>query len=194
MNMRHNNDPSYTGDVYHTPHYKINAITRNHGLNPDAKQASLEYSYEDGKGSTSNTFYNYYVENDDYVLPPQDRNDTQEVRPRKSEKGKEQDIYDEDHYTLARNSGFGKDFSSKAEKGNVEGVDDEGHYSIARNSGFGKDFSKPDVINSSVSKSQPESNMPKYTNKIIICIIIGILGVGVMLAGVIIGQLGRSMR
>ena len=104
------------------------------------------------------------------------------MRPSKTENRKVEDIYDEDHYTLARNSGFCKDFSSKAEKGNMEG------------SGFGKDFSKPDVINSSVSKSQPESNMPKYTNRIIICIIIGMLGIGVMLAGVLIGELGRSMQ
>ena len=134
------------------------------------------------------------IEKDEYVLPPQDRGDAPEMRPSKTENRKVEDIYDEDHYTLARNSGFGKDFSSKAEKGNVEGVDEDGQYSLARNSGFGKDFSKPDVINSSVSKSQPESNMPKYTNRIIICIIIGMLGIGVMLAGVLIGQMGRSMH
>ena len=134
------------------------------------------------------------VEKDEYVLPPQDRGDTPEMRPSKTGNQKVEDIYDEDHYTLARNSGFGKDFSSKAEKGNVEGVDEDGQYSLARNSGFGKDFSKPDVINSSVSKNQPESNMPKYTNRIIICIIIGMLGIGVMLAGVLIGELGRSMQ
>ena len=74
----------------------------------------------------------------------------------------------------------------------MEWVDEEGHNSLARNSGRGKNFSKPDVINSGVSKSQPESNMPKYTNRIIIFIIIGMLGIGVMLAGVLIGQLGRS--
>ena len=134
------------------------------------------------------------VEKDEYVLPPQDRGDNPEMRPSKAENRNVEDIYDEDHYTLARNSGFGKDFGSKAEKGNVEGVDEDGQYSLARNSGFGKDFSKPDVINSSVSKSQPESNMPKYTSRIIIFIIIGMLGIGVMLAGVLFGQLGRSMH
>ena len=161
--MRHNNDPSYTGDVYHTPHYKINAITRNHGLNPDAKQASLEYSYEDGKGSTSNTFYNYYVENDDYVLPPQDRNDTQEVRPRKSEKGKEQDIYDEDHYTLARNSGFGNDFGKSA------------------------------VNNSSEPKNAPYKKTTKCTHMIIICLILVMLGIGSILVYVLIDRIGKSL-
>ena len=133
------------------------------------------------------------VEKDEYVLPLQDRGDNPEMRPSKAENRNVEDIYDEDHYTLARNSGFGKDFSSKVEKGNVEGVDKDGHYSLARNSGFGKDFSKPDVINSSLSKSQPESNMPKYTNRIIICIIIGMLGIGVMLAAVLIGQSGKSI-
>ena len=63
---------------------------------------------------------------DEYVLPPQDRGDAPEMRPSKTEKRNVEDKYDEDHYTLARNSGFGKDFSSKAEKGNVEGVDEDG--------------------------------------------------------------------
>ena len=162
--MRHNNDPSYTGEVYHTPQYKINAITRKHGLNTDAKQASSEYIYEDGKGSTSNTFDNYYVEDDDYVLPPQDRNGTPEVRPRKSEKGTDQDIYDEDHYTLARNSGFGKDFGSSV------------------------------VNNPCESKHNPCKKMIKCTNMVIICLIIALLGIGGVLAYVMIDRKGKTLN
>ena len=162
--MRHNNDPSYMGEVYYTPQYKINAITRKHGLNGDAKQASLEYSYEDGKGSISNTFDNYYVESNDYVLPPQDRNDTQEVRPRKSEKGKEQDIYDEDHYTLARNSGFGNDFGKSA------------------------------VDNPSELNNAPCKKTIKCTHMIIICLILVMLGIGSVLIYVLIDRIGRSLN
>ena len=55
---------------------------------------------------------NYLTKDDEYVLSPQDRDDSPEYRPSKENEGHEQDIYDEDHYTLARNSGFGKDFST----------------------------------------------------------------------------------
>ena len=110
--MQNNDDPFYTGEVYHTPQYKIDAIIRKYRLNTDAEQASSDYIYEDGKDPTSNTFDNHHVKGDDYVLPPQDRIDTPKVAPRKSVKGKDQDIYDEDYYTLARNSGFGKDFAN----------------------------------------------------------------------------------
>ena len=72
----------------------------------------------------------------EYVLPPQDRGDTPEMRPSKTEIRNVEDIYDEDHYTLARNSGFCKDFSNKAEKGNVEGVDKDGHYSQGRKTSY----------------------------------------------------------
>lgn len=127
----------------------------------------------------------------EYVLPPQDRGDAPEMRPSKTEKRNVEDKYDEDHYTLARNSGFGKDFSSKAEKGNVEGAYDEGNYSLARNSGFEKDFSKPNVSDSRVSKNELDPKMPKNTNMIIICIIVVMLGIGAMLACVLITQLGK---
>ena len=128
---------------------------------------------------------------DEYVLPPQDRCDAPEMRPSKTEKRNVEDIYDEDHYTLARNSGFGKDFSPKAEKGNVGGAHDEGNYSLARNSGFEKDFSKPNVSDSRVSKNELDPKMPKNTNMIIICIIVVMLGIGAILACVLITQLGK---
>ena len=131
------------------------------------------------------------AEKDEYVLPPQDRDDTPEIRPSKIENRNVEDIYDEDHYTLARNSGFGKDFSPKAKKGNVEGAYDEGNYSLARNSGFEKDFSKPNVSDSRVSKNELDPKMPKNTNMIIICIIVVMLGIGAMLACVLITQLGK---
>ena len=127
----------------------------------------------------------------EYVLPPQDRGDAPEMRPSKTEIRNAEDIYDEDHYTLARNSGFGKDFSPKAEKGNVEGAYDAGNNSLARNSGFEKDFSKPNVSDSRVSKSEVDQKMPKNTNMIIICIIVVMLGIGAILACVLITQLGK---
>ena len=162
--MQNNDDPFYTGEVYHTPQYKLNAITRKHGLNTNTKQASSEYIYEGDKGSTSIATHDYYVEGDDYVLPPQDRDDAPEVRPRKSEKGTVQDIYDEDHYTLARNSGFGKDFGNS--RGN----------------------------NPCESKNNPCKKMIKCTNMVIICLIIALLGIGGVLAYVMIDRKGKTLN
>ena len=159
--MQNNDDPFYTGEVYHTPQYKLNAITRKHGLNTNTKQASSEYIYEGDKGSTSIATPDYYVEGDDYVLPPQDRDDAPEVRPRKSEKGTVQDIYDEDHYTLARNSGFGKDFGNSA------------------------------VNNPSEPNNAPCKKTTTCTHTIIICFILAILGIGSVLVYVLIDRLGK---
>ena len=67
-----------------------------------------DYIYENDKGSTASKTHDYYVNVNDYVLPPQDRNHALEIRPRKAEKGNEDDIYDND--TLANDPRFGKDF------------------------------------------------------------------------------------
>ena len=67
----------------------------------------LDYIYENDKGSTASKTHDYYVNVNDYVLPPQDRNHALEIRPRKAEKGNEDDIYDND--TLANDSRFGKE-------------------------------------------------------------------------------------
>ena len=162
--MQNNDDPFYTGEVYHTPQYKLNAITRKHGLNTTTKQASSEYIYEGDKGSTSIVTHDYYVEGDDYVLSPQDRDDAPEVRPRKLEKGTDQDIYDEDHYTLARNSGFGNDFGNSA------------------------------VNNPCEPKNTASKKMIKCTHMIIIFLIIALLGIGGVLSYVMIDRKGRTLN
>ena len=100
------------GDVYLTPQNKINSVPKTREIQTTTIQASSEYVYEDDKISNLIPSGNYLTHDDEYVLSPQDRDDTPEYRPRKENEGHEQDIYDEDHYALARNSGFGKDFST----------------------------------------------------------------------------------
>ena len=100
------------GDVYLTPQNKINSVPKTREIQTTTIQASSEYVYEDDKISNLIPSGNYLTHDDEYVLSPQDRDDTPEYRPCKENKEHEQDIYDEDHYALARNSGFGKDFST----------------------------------------------------------------------------------
>ena len=100
---------------------------------------------------------------DDYVLPPQDRKDAPEIRPRKAEKGNEQELYDEDHYTLARNSGFGKDFVNSS--GNSPGV----------------------------QTKTPDKKKFKRTHIIVICLVVVILCIGSGLAYLLIDRIGKAL-
>ena len=180
------------GDVYHTPQYKIEALSRNGQLHKNTQQGGSEYLYEASNGPNSPPSRSYRGKDDAYVLPPQDRGHTPEIRPRNAEKQKIDDIYDDGHYTLARNSGFDKDFSLKRDKGNVENMYDEGHYSLARNSGFGKDFSKPEKGDSKVSKTGKEPKALSRTHLIIILIVFMMLAIGGILAYVLIDRIGKN--
>ena len=100
-------------------------------------------------------------DDDDYVLPPQDRNDAPEIRPRKVEKGSGQDMYDEDHYSLARNSGFGKDFVNTS------------------------------TNSPTVPSNTPGQRKLKCTHITIICLIVVVLGIGGGLAYLLIDRIGK---
>ena len=211
------------GDVYHTPQYKIDALTKNGQLQTNVHPLNTEYLYEDGKGPNPIPPHIYPAKEDGYVLPPQGRHTALETRPRKEQKqnvedlydedhytlarnsgfakdfsrGAEKhnvdDIYDEDHYTLARNSGFGKDFSRKAGTENVEGIYDDDHYNLARNSGFGNDFSKSGVSDSKVTKKEQNSKIPIHRHMVVICIVVIMFAVGGILAYVMIDRIGKSL-
>ena len=147
-------------DVYFTPLYKINAQVGNSQL--VAHQASSEYIYEDNECSNTIPSCNYHAHGDEYALPPQDREDTPEKRPRTEKKGNIQNIYDEGHYSLARNSGFDKDFSK----------------SVLRTT-------------STKSEQQVEQKMLKRSHLIIICVIIIVFSIGGILSYVLIDQIGK---
>ena len=100
---------SNPNEVYFTPQSKIDAMARRGELELDIVQRESEYVYDTDEGSnvpSSNSSYTH----DEHVLPLQDRttndNTTQPtMRLPRATKQVVQDIYDEDHYCLARNSG-----------------------------------------------------------------------------------------
>ena len=152
-------NPSNMGDVYFTPQHKTNAVPKTREIQTTTIQASSEYVYEDDKVSNLIPSENYLNHDDEYVLSPQDRDDTPEYRPRKEHKGHEKDIYDEDHYALARNSGFGKDFSTSV------------------------------VRKSTVFNSQPKEKMLWRTRIIIISVILVLFVVDGLLSYVLIERI-----
>ena len=123
-------DPKNTdlGEVYFTPQNKVDAIISLQG----STLATVNQDYYTGVASTSTTSGNPHVPSSnlsknhnsesthtgvEYVNPPQDRDNGNDENKAKLQtrcktqmrtrcKPKVEDEYDEDHYTLARNSGF----------------------------------------------------------------------------------------
>ena len=150
------------GDFYLTPQYKIDALAKTHKIPTNTRQVSSEYLYEDDKGANAIPSGNHLT--DEYVLPPQDRDDISVIRPRKEKKRNVEDIYDEDHYTLARNSGFGNDFNKSAAR------------------------------NSTVLENKPEQKMLRSTHVVIICLIFGLFAIGGVLAYVLVERIGETIN
>ena len=83
-------------------------------------QVEAEYVYDDNEMSSQPG-----VIDGGYVLPPQDRNNACDVeqpttRSHNKKKPTARDIYDEDHYTLARNSGFDLNFANGSKHGKTK--------------------------------------------------------------------------
>ena len=83
-------------------------------------QVEAEYVYEENEMSTKSG-----IKDGGYVLPQQERNNALDVqqpaaRPQNKKKPTPRDIYDEDHYTLARNSGFDADFTDGSKRGKTK--------------------------------------------------------------------------
>ena len=150
------------GDVYHTPQYKIEALSRNGQLGKNTQEPTSEYLYEDSNGPSWLPSRSHSGKDDAYILPPQNGGHTPEIRP------------------------------CDAEKRNIEDMYDEGHYSLARNSGFRKDFSKPEKGDSKVSKTGKESKALSRTHLIIILIVFMMLAIGGILAYVLIDRIGKN--
>ena len=153
--------------LYNSSQYEIEEIMGTViERNLDKELGHSEYLYEDEAACDLSIPQNYDID-DVYLVTPNDGNNAQDafataIRPTKRQKSLVEDIYDEDHYSLARNSGFPTSFSktpadderntrdtldtmtkpTKSEKPMFEDIYDEDHYSLARNSGFPTDFSK----------------------------------------------------
>ena len=147
------------GDIYFTPQQKIIAQVGNR--EQYVQQESSEYINEYNEGSNAPTSRINRANRDEYMLPPQDREDTPEIRPRKEKKENVQDIYDEGHYSLARNSGFDKDFST----------------SVMRNS--------------KVVERQSKHWMQKSSHLIVVSAILVLFAIGGVIAYVMIDRTGN---
>ena len=101
---------------YNSTAHEITRVINQGGVKgSDGRQVDCEYVYEENKKNHAPSSKPYTTDGN-YVLPPQDRDNKNDIteqirRPRNERKPTVSDIYDEDHYTLARNSGF--DFGSK---------------------------------------------------------------------------------
>lgn len=104
------NNEDQDGYYNSTAHEITRAINQGGVKGSDGGQVECEYVYEENKKNHSPQSKPYTTDGE-YVLSPQDRDTEQIRRPRNERKPTVSDIYDEDHYTLARNSGF--DFRSK---------------------------------------------------------------------------------
>ena len=109
------NNEDQDGFYNSAAHEITRAINQGEVKGSNGRQVECEYVYEENKKNHSPSSKTYTTDGN-YVLPPQDRdnfnNTTEQIRrPRNERKPTVSDIYDEDHYTLARNSGF--DFGSK---------------------------------------------------------------------------------
>ena len=104
------NDENQYG-YYNTPAYKISKAINQVGARGASEiQGDFEYMYEENRAGHLSTNKPYITE-EYYVLPAQNRktasyNEQPVMRAQNIRKPIVTDIYDEDHYTLARNSGI----------------------------------------------------------------------------------------
>ena len=110
------NNEDQDGFYNSTAHEITRAINQGGVKGSDGGQVECEYVYEENKKDHSPPSKPYTTDGE-YVLSPQDRDTEQIRRPRNERKPTVSDIYDEDHYTLARNSGFDADFTDGGKHG-----------------------------------------------------------------------------
>ena len=156
------NNEDQDGFYNSTAHEITRAINQGGVKYSDGHQVECEYVYEENKKNHSPPSKTYATAGN-YVLPPQDRDNTNDIteqvrRPRNERKPTASDIYDEDHYTLARNSGF--DFRSKEPRKDVR------------------------------ENNQKKKGFFTSKNLMIIFLIFGILGIGGICAVIVIRRQG----
>ena len=116
--MQYYEEDSDSGGIYNSSSHEIARVLAQGGArSTDSGQVEVEYVYEENEMSTKSG-----VKDGGYLLPPQNRNDSLDVqtpttRPHNKKKPTVSDVYDEDHYTLARNSGFDADFTDGSKNG-----------------------------------------------------------------------------
>ena len=108
---------------YNTPDHQIRGAINHGGVNGvGGGQVASEYVYEEN-GMSQLFSTKPHIKDGGYLLPKQDANNAPDIlqstiSPQNKKKSTVSDIYDEDHYTLARNSGF--DFDANDDMNHAE--------------------------------------------------------------------------
>ena len=160
------NNEDQDGFYNSTAHEITRAINQGGVKYSDGHQVECEYVYEENKNNHSPPSKTYATAGN-YVLPPQDRDNTNDIteqvrRPRNERKPTASDIYDEDHYTLARNSGF--------------------------------DFGSTDTNKSARANDQKKKGLFTSKNLMIISLIFGIFGIGGICAFIVVRRQGTVIQ
>ena len=121
LRMQYYEEDSDSDGVYNSSSHQIaRVLAQGDATGANSGQVKVEYVYEENEMSTKSG-----IKDGGYVLPPQERNNVLDVqqpttRPQNKKKPTPRDIYDEDHYTLARNSGFDADFTDEGKHGKTK--------------------------------------------------------------------------
>ena len=116
LKMQYYEEDEDPDGVYNSSTHDIARVLNQGGARGSSSgQVEAEYVYDDNEMSSQPG-----VIDGGYVLPPQDRNNARDVeqptiRPNRPTVS---DVYDEDHYALARNSGFDSNFKNGGKHGN----------------------------------------------------------------------------
>ena len=121
--MHYNQKSGDEDGFYNTPEHQIKGAINHGGVNGlGGGKVASEYMYEQNRmcqlPSTKPR-----IKDGGYLLPKQDANNAPDIlqstiSPQNKKKSTVSDIYDEDHYTLARNSGF--DFDANDDRNHAE--------------------------------------------------------------------------
>ena len=119
LKMQYYEEDEDSDGVYNSSTHDIaRVLNQGDARGSSSGQVEAEYVYDDNEMSSQPG-----VIDGGYLLPSQDRNNACDVeqpttRPHNKKKPTVSDVYDEDHYALARNSGFDSNFTNGSKQGN----------------------------------------------------------------------------
>ena len=121
LKMQYYEEDSDSDGFYNSSSHEIARVfAQGDARGTNSGQVEVEYVYEENEMSTKSG-----IKDGGYLLPSQNRNNSRDVqtpttRPHNKGKPAVSDVYDEDHYTLARNSGFDADFTDGRKHGKTK--------------------------------------------------------------------------
>ena len=119
--MQYYKEDNDADGFYNSSSYEISRVLNQGSAKGSSRgQVDAEYVYEQNGNSSKSV-----IKDGGYLLPPHDANNSISIQqnilqPHNKRKPTASDVYDEDHYTLARNSGFGSDFTDGSKHGKTK--------------------------------------------------------------------------